>query len=417
MKSSILTMNLKLLLLVLSGLILKESITAQCDYLTPRYNFKVEKKILYGILPDYQNAMDSLFVDVYTPIGAAEVSKPLVIWAFGGGFFQGKREDFAAVCEELAKRGFVTATIDYRLGFDGPYAGLNPPFAYDAAEILRAGYRGATDMKGAIRFLKGKHLEYGIDLDRIWIGGASAGAIVALNAAFLDKDSEKPKETGAITPIANKQRPDLGPINGLLNLNGYDDKVQGVFNIFGALIDTSSISAEDRIAVFSYHQENDPVVPCLAKTPYYQIPFISSNYPIVYGSCMINDRFKHMGLDPNYYETWIYSGNQHATHDEAAVINYMIEQAKPFLCKTITAVGDISLVDAFVSPNPAYHSIQIQFITGDCNYSIIDISGNVIQKDKLHENHFINIANLHAGLYFIKLQNNTQSKTLRWMKL
>lgn len=391
-------------------------INGQCDYQTNRFGFGLEKKILYGILPDYRGIPDSLFLDIYFPVGSPEVEKPLVIWAFGGGFFQGKREDFASVCQEMAKKGIVSATIDYRLGFDGPNLGFGPPFSFDAAEILRAGYRGATDMKGAIRFLKAKHVEYGIDLDRIWVGGASAGAVVALNAAFLNKDSEKPKECGPWTPVGVKPRPDLGPIEGVLNQNGYDAKVQGVFNFFGALLDTLAVDVEDEIAVFSYHQKDDPVVPCQANPPYYPIPLIAQNYPVAYGSCVLTERFKHLNLDPLFYETWIYPGADHAIHNEQAVFDFMLTHAKPHLCKEIISNQNVPVTSFSIEPNPAYNHISLSGLNGPTHYTIRNISGVQIMKGACIDKQAISISDLKPGVYLIELQAGHLRKSLKWLK-
>lgn len=390
---------------------------SQCDYSKPQYSFGSDKGLFYGLLPNYNGVPDSLFLDVYYPIGSPESSKPMVIWAFGGGFFQGVRQDFAPVCEELAVRGLISVTIDYRIGFDSP-AGLNPPFAYDKAEILRAAYRGVTDMKGAIRFMKAKNQEYGIDLDRVWIGGASAGSIVALNAAFLDKESEKPIEVGAVKPIGTKQRPDLGSIEGTLNLNGYDTKVQGVFNFFGAVLDTNEIDPNDRIAVMSYHQTNDPIVPCQAKTPYYQISFIAANYPICYGTCMIDARFQRIGLDPVYYQSWIYPGSTHGTHDETAIVNFMLENAKPLLCKNITRVSDHSsnFASAYISPNPSDNFIEIKNIYGLFDYSIFNLSGKLIRTNQSTSENRIDVSSIQVGMYLIRVKCNGESRTFKWFK-
>lgn len=392
---------------------------SQCDYTKGRFAVASEKKLLYGILPDYRDIQDSLFLDIYYPIGSPELQKPLVIWAFGGGFFQGTREDFASVCSDLASRGIISATIDYRLGFDGPYPTLGPPFSYDAAEIIRAGYRGATDMKGAIRFLKAKNSQYGIDLNRIWIGGASAGSIVALNAAFLDLESEKPKEVGNISPIGTKSRNDLGPIEGVLNQNGYDSKIQGVFNIFGALLDTIAINTDNKIAVFSYHQTQDPVVPCDARPPYYNYTFISNNYPIAYGTCVITERLKNIGMDPLYYESWIYQGNQHATHDNDAVIDFFLQQAKPFLCKTITNSsnhGLNTLASVYLSPTLASDYFVVKNAPESFDYTIYNASGQMIMNVNKNTNPYISTNTFEAGLYFVEIQSGSSRKTLRWIK-
>jgi predicted esterase len=407
----------KIVSIVLLHLLFCGIISSQCDYSTAKYAIGVDKGLLYGVLPDFQGKQDSLFLDVYYPVGSPENYKPMVIWAFGGGFFQGAREDFASVCKDLAARGMVSVTIDYRIGFDGP-SGLNPPFAYDKAEILRAAYRGVTDMKGAIRFMKAKYQVYGIDLERIWSGGASAGSIVALNAAFLDKESEKPVEVGATKPINNKQRPDLGPIDGTLNLNGYDSKVQGVFNFFGAVLDTNEIDASDKIAVMSYHQTNDPIVPCVINTPYYQVAFIASNYPVVFGTCAITDRLQHIGLDPKYFESWIYPGSQHAAHDETAVINFMLLNAKPLLCKNLSAVSEeeSALAHAYLNPNPADHSIRIENSSDHFQYIIYDLSGNSIMKDQIAANRTIDVSSFQPGMYMIKILNKGSSRIFKWIK-
>lgn len=406
----------KVFYIIVSLMLLEKGLT-QCDYSKAQYAVGSDKGLFYGVLPNYNGVQDSLFLDVYYPIGSPESLKPMIIWAFGGGFFQGVRQDFASVCEELAARGLIAVTIDYRIGFDGP-PGLNPPFAYDKAEIFRAAYRGVMDMKGAIRFMKAKHDEYGIDLKRVWSGGASAGSIVALNAAFLDKDSEKPIEVGETKPIGTKSRPDLGPIEGTLNLNGYDSKVQGVFNFFGALLDTNAIDALDQIAVMSYHQTNDPIVPCQAKTPYYQISFIAANYPVCYGTCVITDRLQHIGLDPVYFESWIYPGSTHGTHDETAILNFMIENAKPLLCNTISSVSEpvSKLSTVYISPNPAQQFLNIQNMTGPFDYIIYNLSGKSIQARYSGSENIIDISNIQTGMYFIKVKSHGDSRTYKWIK-
>ena len=385
---------------------------AQCDYSTEKYGFASQKRILYGILPDYQNIPDSLFLDIYYPVGSPEAEKPTVIWAFGGGFFQGKREDFGAVCEKLAKQGIVSATIDYRIGFEGLGFGLNPPFTYDAAEILRAGFRGATDMKGAIRYLKARHRDFDIDLDRLWIGGASAGAIVALNSAFLNKDSEKPAAANAIAAAGTRQRPDLGPIEGTLNLNGYDASVQGIFNIFGALLDTSAMDPNDRMAVISYHQTGDPIVPCGVNTPYYPIPLIAQNYPIVYGTCAITERIKHIGLDEVYWESWFSPGTEHALHNEDSVLHYMIRQAKPFFCKSITNSTNADEWSIALNPNPATSQVYISGIQNAFEYKIRNSTGQLLVRDYIQSGQAIPVESLQAGLYFLEIREGSRSKTI-----
>ncbi|MBK9719222.1 MAG: carboxylesterase family protein [Saprospiraceae bacterium] len=388
-----------------------------CDYTIPKYGFKATKNIYLGSDKDYRLLDDSLFVDIYYPVGSPEVKRPLVMWVFGGGFFQGKRQDFDLLCQEFAKRGFVAATIDYRIGFEGAGPGLNPPFAFDAAEIVRAGYRGMQDGKAALRFLKSNHERDSIDLERVWVAGASAGSFVAMGTVFLTTEDQKPAQVGKITPANGRNRDDLGPVEGNRYVNGYDAKVQGVFNIFGGLLDTNLIRPDNKIAVMSYHQDMDPVVPCGANMPYYPIPFISANYPIAYGSCMIDSRLRNIGMSPNLFETWIYSGNQHATHDEAAVVNYMLTNANPILCGTVSATTNSKLSTIKVYPNPVEHHLSVSGIENQTHYKILTMSGNIVEHNKINSNQKISVETLIPGIYIIQFNENGFQKSIRFVKI
>src|SRR5690554_8203526 len=83
-----------------------------------------------------------------------------------------------ALCDSFARRGYVTATIDYRKGFN--------PLSNTSAE--RAVYRGTQDLRAAIRFLKEKHNTYGIDTNYTFIGGSSAGAFAVIHTIYMDQN-------------------------------------------------------------------------------------------------------------------------------------------------------------------------------------------------------------------------------------
>ena len=58
-----------------------------------------------------------LLMDLYQPVGDTARLRPLVILAHGGAFLRGDKrcEKMPVFCRELAMRGFVVASIDYRL--------------------------------------------------------------------------------------------------------------------------------------------------------------------------------------------------------------------------------------------------------------------------------------------------------------
>ncbi len=98
----------------------------------------------------------TLEMDIYRP-KAAWGQLPAVVCIHGGGWANGKRASHEKVAQALAARGYVAATISYRLSGETPF-----PAAIH-------------DCKAAVRFLRAKAKEYGIDTDNIGAIGLSAG--------------------------------------------------------------------------------------------------------------------------------------------------------------------------------------------------------------------------------------------------
>jgi arylsulfatase A-like enzyme/acetyl esterase/lipase len=98
----------------------------------------------------------TLEMDVYRPRGAwGEL--PAVVCIHGGGWAKGTRASHEKVAQGLAARGYVAATISYRLSGEA---------AFPAA---------IQDCKAAVRFLRASAKEYGIDTANIGAIGLSAG--------------------------------------------------------------------------------------------------------------------------------------------------------------------------------------------------------------------------------------------------
>ncbi len=96
---------------------------------------------------------------------------PLVIAIHGGSWRTGNRRDLPALNYYLAARGYVVATPSYRFA---------PQFPHPAA---------SEDIDASISFLKSKAASFGIDSTKIVLLGRSAGAELALIAAYTRNDS------------------------------------------------------------------------------------------------------------------------------------------------------------------------------------------------------------------------------------
>ena len=113
----------------------------------------------------------TLEMDIYRP-KAAWGELPAVVCIHGGGWANGNRANHAKVAQALAARGYVAATISYRLSGEAPF-----PAAIH-------------DCKAAVRFLRANASEYGIDTENIGAIGLSAGGHLTALLATSDGAEE-----------------------------------------------------------------------------------------------------------------------------------------------------------------------------------------------------------------------------------
>ncbi|MCQ2284599.1 MAG: alpha/beta hydrolase [Bacteroidales bacterium] len=184
-----------------------------------------------------------LCMDVYEPVAkdAADSSRlrPLIMLIHGGSFYNGDKSDepYRLWCSHFASLGYVAVSINYRMGWTPT-----------SASIDIAGYRAAQDAHAAVRFLLHNAEKYHINPEQLFIGGSSAGAITALNVAFL-RENDRPESVKGEGPI-NKVAPE------------YDESFQiaAVINMWGAVCDTS-ILQNSVTSILSFHGDADDIIP------------------------------------------------------------------------------------------------------------------------------------------------------------
>ena len=167
-----------------------------------------------------------LTMDVYLPDGAGVRQRPLFLMIHGGAFYNGDKAEpeFALWCRYFASLGYVAASINYRMGY-----------LPVSDEVERAGYRALQDADAAVRFLVGQE-RYHIDPQRVFVAGTSAGAITALNLAFMhEKDRPKSSRGGIIGDLFGtlfgKNIVDEGPIDKINPQDSLKFKVRAVANM------------------------------------------------------------------------------------------------------------------------------------------------------------------------------------------
>ena len=132
---------------------------------------------------------DSLYMDRYVAEASRETNAPCLIFAFGGGFVGGERDNPAYVpyFEYFARKGYAVVSIDYRLGLRET-AGSRPDPA-DTPEALAERFFAAVDMAvedlyDATSFIVGQARAWGLDPSAVVASGSSAGAITVLQGEY-----------------------------------------------------------------------------------------------------------------------------------------------------------------------------------------------------------------------------------------
>jgi len=390
-------------LIALGGLLFADTVASQdcstIDYVTPQFAVRMEPGVLYGTAVRFDGGTDSLRMDIYKPVGDNVVARPLLIAIHGGAFVGGGRDDMDELCSWYAARGYVAATASYRLGFHPP-ADLSVPYTYDEAEVVRAAYRATQDVRGAMRFLLIRQAQDSTSAENTFLYGVSAGAITALQAAYLTDGSEKPALCGALAPVNTYARPDLGSLMGDLN-PGPAPLVKGCVSHLGAMLDTAHINSTADPALFMYHQTGDPIVGCGYQQGLWGAPLgLWANYPMLFGSCVIAPRMQHLGFDMARYEFHEYSGDEHDIHDIPLVDSLAAVFLARQFCSAPTAMQRPVEAPALeVYPVPATEMVHVRRLgTSDLDLTLMGLDGREVRQG--HGNS-LDVRGLIPGTYVL----------------
>ncbi len=226
--------------------------------------------------------MLDLKLDIYYPKTDLFKNRPLVMLIHGGAFYIGSKESAAeqALATSFAKRGYVVASIDYRLGFK-----------LLTSDIELSAYRAVQDAHAALRFMAHNAKGLGINPDQVYVGGTSAGGVASLSVAFMDNDErperiQKAGKEGRVTKIEESG-------------NKYTEKftIKAVANLWGAVADLNIIDKDEKISVLSIHGTADEIVPYETDYPFQNSLMINRLImDKMYGSKLIHDRLKILGI-------------------------------------------------------------------------------------------------------------------------
>jgi para-nitrobenzyl esterase len=114
-----------------------------------------------------------LYLNVWTPALTKSAKLPVMFWIHGGGFAAGAASEPRQDGENLAKRGVIVVSLNYRLNIFGFFA---HPELTQASDHHASGDYGLLDMVAALQWVKENIKAFGGDPARVTIFGESAGS-------------------------------------------------------------------------------------------------------------------------------------------------------------------------------------------------------------------------------------------------
>lgn len=121
--------------------------------------------------PDIEMNEDCLYLNVWTNAKTADDNLPVMVWFFGGGFQWGYPREMEFNGENIAKRGVIVVSVNYRLGAFGFLT--HPEITAEAPEAP-ANF-GLLDQQAGLKWVVRNIKNFGGDPNNITIAGQSAG--------------------------------------------------------------------------------------------------------------------------------------------------------------------------------------------------------------------------------------------------
>ena len=360
-----------------------------------------------------------LLMDIYTPKGDSEKKRAAVIVSHGGAMVAGAKDDTdqqtVTYCDSLAARGFVAASIEYRMGVTLEGSGLT--YSIDSVDFARSVYRGVQDINAAVRYIRKNADNLGVDPNRIYLVGNSAGAILSLENVYSTKESDFP------TYIQKNGALDLGSLN-VYGEQGVDSHANGVVALWGA-VHNPNIIGENKTPVFLVHGTDDETVLFKTGRPLANASSMVLNMlpnsmalmasllkldigtPTLYGSFVIDSVLKAKNIE---HETYFVDKAYHEFYDEPEYEKPVRAKVFDFLYKLATS-DDVSSIGKRAA---LARSSGVQMMRGNrgftvsrgtgLKFNVVDLRGRLAMSGKVSAGESVDLSSLKNGVYVLRVQ-------------
>jgi para-nitrobenzyl esterase len=117
---------------------------------------------------------DCLYLNVWTPAKSSKEKLPVLVYIFGGGFQNGDGSEPRYDGENMARKGMVAVSVNYRTNIFGFF--VHPELTKESPHHAAGNY-GLLDQVAALEWVQKNIAAFGGDPKRVTIAGESAGSI------------------------------------------------------------------------------------------------------------------------------------------------------------------------------------------------------------------------------------------------
>lgn len=359
---------------------------------------------------------------------------PLILHIHGGGFRHGSKdeifedESLQSAAKYFLEEGLAFATIDYRL--------LPPEDAdyIDPVGVIKC----LNDSKRALQFIRYYSDDLYVDPAKVGLVGSSAGAGTCLWLAtrpdMADPESPDPILHESTTVCAAYLRSSQATYDlpkweshvfddydgmgstyttdsmvALLGFDRYADFYGGLDSINHPLHDPALIQYREDVDMLYHMSSEDPAL------------YIENSNEAVHPS---EDLLHHSLHGLSIYESALSASLEtvYAKIPEQSIDNtFEGESGIQFLTRIVTGCSlsldtpsELLKPEYSLYPNPALDQLNLHGIMGDESYSIITLSGSVVQSGVTHNQ--IDISLLDSGLYILVIANEQDQTLLKFIK-
>lgn len=341
------------------------------------------------------------------------LQRPLVLLIHGGSFTHGSRNDMVSEAMYFAGRGYVSASIDYRMGWSTG-ASSNPASCLgNNTSHKYALYRTVQDAKAALRFIVSNASIFNVDTSAIFIGGTSSGAFTSMSVCYM---SEADFEIVAPGIVAT-----LGGLDTASNDLHCPVNIKGLLAYKDAIFDSTFIQPNEFIPTLFIHGTADPYYPYLTGTVY-----TCPSYFTTQGAGLIAPYMaRNGGCYENNYKVNGDHGLIYPQSYTLAVRSHFVKQVLCGECHQTIVENQITISDSLLASsvssysnvatgyhllvNPVRHEISVErdgnILQNGLSLDIYNLLGQIVLSTSIEDvPSIISLNTLNNGIYICELR-------------